>query len=189
MRRAARLLPVLLASAPIAVGAGGCGDTGTRVPSSSTTAGAATETGPITTRTIPPGQSVRGDGDVDNPRDLDGNGDRDRTSTGIGHDGDSDGPLPASYRFPDADDRATFNYGRRPSAAEGRAVAGVLARYYAAASSGDGATTCSLLRPSLARSLPEGYAGTVGPDYMRGVAKTCAAVLTRTIPARRFMRH
>jgi hypothetical protein len=128
------------------------------------------ERGTIETSAIPPGQSLRGDGDADNPGDEDGNGDIDP------EDGDSDYPVPESYRFPDNDDKATYAYGRRPSAGAARAIQSVVERYYAAASAGDGATGCSLLPPIMARSVPEDY-GQSGPSSERG--KTCQAVLSR----------
>lgn len=130
-----------------------------------------------TTSVIPPGQFVRGDGDADNPSDIDGNGDSDSARVG-GPDNDADNPTPQSYRFPDSDDKPTFAFGHRPSVVDGRAIASVVRRYYAAASRSDGATACALLQPSLARSVPESFSGPLGPSYMRG-AKTCQAVLSR----------
>jgi hypothetical protein len=126
----------------------------------------------ITSSVIPPGQSLRGDGDADNPNDIDGNGDSDSSA-----DKDNDNPTPESYRFPDKDDKATFAYGHSPSAAGGRAIASIVKRYYAAASAGDGAAACSLLLPSLARSVPEDYGKSAGLSYLLG-AKTCKMVLS-----------
>ncbi len=130
----------------------------------------------ITTSAIPPGQALRGDGDVDNPGDIDGNGDPDLTSHG-GSDGDSDGPTPESYDFPDRDDRATFAYGHTASAAEARAIASVVRAYYAAAAAGNGAAGCKVLLAGFAGSLAEAYAEVSGPPYLRG-ARTCAAVMS-----------
>lgn len=125
----------------------------------------------ITTSSIPAGQAVRGDGDADNPKDLDGNGDQDTT------DEDDDSPTPDSYRFPDSDDRKTLAFGRAPSAAERRAIANTAQRYYAAGSAGDGATACSLIIPSLSRSLVEDYGhGSAAPSYLQA-ARSCSAVL------------
>jgi hypothetical protein len=126
---------------------------------------------------IPPGQSFRGDGDADNPTDIDGNGDSDAASVG-GPDNDSDAPTRASYDFPDADDRATFAYGQQPSVQSRRAIAGLVRRYYAAASVKDGSTACSMLMPGLAGSVVEDYARAPGPSYLRG-GTTCAAVMSK----------
>jgi hypothetical protein len=127
----------------------------------------------LTSSTIPPGQRLRGDGDADNPRDFDGNGDGDGSE-----DHDQDYPVPAGYRLPDSDDRAIFAYGHPPSAGERAAIGRVVKRYYVAASAGDGATACSLLPASLARSLPEDYGRSSGPAYLRG-ARTCQAIASK----------
>jgi hypothetical protein len=175
-RVTARPLLALLTGALLSIGATACGGarnvTGS-APRASSDAHAATSA-PLTTITsslIPRGQSLRGDGDADNPGDLDGNGDRDSS------DSDSDGPTPESYNFPDKDDKATFAYGHSASGPETRALRGIVKRYYAAASSGDGAAACSLLLPSLARSVPEDYSKVSGPSYLRG-GKTCQAVMS-----------
>jgi hypothetical protein len=119
---------------------------------------------------------VRGDGDADNPSDIDGNGDSDSASVG-GGDNDSDSPTRESYRFPDKDDRATFEYGNTPSPAQRHMIISAVKRYYAALSSGDDAMACALLVPAFARSLVEDY-GEYGPPYLRG-ANTCRSVLSK----------
>ena len=179
-----RLLPALLGLALLGAGTsvGACG--GSQPHSGSTAGGAAQSTTSseppptaTTTSVIPPGQAVRGDSDADNPGDIDGNGDSDSARVG-GPDVDSDNPTTQSYRFPDSDDGPTFAYGHRPGAATGRAIASVVRRYYAAASAGSGAGACALLPSSLARTIPNGYGGPLGPAYTRG-AKTCQAALAR----------
>jgi len=125
----------------------------------------------ITTSLIPPRQRFRGDGDADNPGDGDGNGDIDP-----GHDKDNDYPTPNSYKFPDEDDQAVFDYGRRPSAAEGRTITGIVRRYYSDGAAGRGAAACSLLNPRFAAAAAESYGGAGGLAYLRG-AKSCASVL------------
>ena len=156
----------------------GCGTAGRQASTSSVAGSTGGNTGDyastITTSSIPLGQALRGDGDVDNPSDIDGNGDRDYTSQG-GKDGDSDGPTRESYDFPDGDDRSTFAYGHSPSAAEARAISDVAREYYAAASADNGPAACALLLPSLASSLPESYGGAGGPSYLRG-GRTCSAI-------------
>lgn len=178
---AARVLPVLLASVSLGLGASGCGGTARTVgslPRASSTASTASE--PLTTVTvtsvISPGQRVRGDGDADNPSDIDGNGDIDSAATG-GQDADNDNPTRASYSFPDGDDKATFAYGRPPSPSVGRAIVSIVRDYYAAGAAGDGARACALLTPNLARSTPEDYGRAGGPSYLRG-GKTCQMVMS-----------
>jgi hypothetical protein len=177
-RHFTRSLPMLCASALLGLGTTACGGArradGSSSSASSTTV--ATETGSTTSSVIPPGQPVRGDGDADNPSDLDGNGDSDSAAVG-GPDADNDNPTRASHDFPDTDDKATFVYGHPPSAAAARAISRVVERYYAAASAGNGAEACSLLLPSLARSVSADYGGDGGPPYLHG-AKTCKAVLS-----------
>jgi hypothetical protein len=129
-----------------------------------------------TSSVIPPGQALRGDGDADNPNDIDGNGDSDRFSPG-GTDGDSDSPTRASYDLPDHDDKATYAYGHRPSAATASAIAILVKRYYEAASAGDGSAACAMMAPSFARSVPEDYGQVSGPSHLRG-GKTCPAVMS-----------
>lgn len=177
MHLAAWTLLAAAASALLGLGAAGCGGGGDAGASSRSTATVRTYANTLTTSTIPPGQRVRGDGDADNPADIDGNGDSDSASVG-GTDNDNDNPTPASYDFPDGDDRATFAYGHSASPAAVRAIAGVIGRYYAAAAVDDGAAACSLLLPSLARSVPETYGGPGGPPYLRGI-KTCQADLSK----------
>jgi hypothetical protein len=177
MHFAAWPLLALAASALLGLGAAGCGGGGDAGMSSRSTGAVRTYVNTLTTSTIPPGQRVRGDGDADNPGDIDGNGDSDSASVG-GADTDSDSPTPASYDFPDGDDRTTFAYGHPASPAAEHAIAGVVGRYYAAAAVDDGTTACSLLLPSLARSVPETYGGPGGPPYLRGI-RTCQAVLAK----------
>jgi hypothetical protein len=168
----------LLAGA-LALGGAGCGG----AADSPRTAGASAPSytvpavGTITTDIVPPRQLVRGDGDADNPSDFDGNGDSDSARVG-GPDSDQDAPVAASYRFPDVDDRAAFDYGHAPDAATRRAIEGVVRRYFAAAAAWNGGPACALLQPGRARTLPADFAASSAPAYMRG-AKTCAEVLNR----------
>jgi hypothetical protein len=175
-----RLAALLVPSAALALAVGACGSSQPLRkprPATSSLSGIDTslaptaERGQLITNRIPPGQRFRGDGDADNPGDIDGNGDIDP------EDSDSDYPVPESYRFPDTDDRATFRYGHSPNVAERAAISGVLKRYYAAATAGEGAVACSLMVPSFARSIPEDYGQGAGPSYLRG-GKTCAAVMS-----------
>jgi hypothetical protein len=120
---------------------------------------------------LPPGQTVRSDGDADNPKDLDGNPDPDTT------DPDDDSYTPESRRYPDADDKVTLAYGKSPPFAERRVIADTVTRYYAAAAAADGATACALIDPLLADAVPEDYGSGAGPAYLHG-GKTCRAVVS-----------
>jgi hypothetical protein len=180
MRLARRLLVALCAGALLGLGAVACGGAahvgGSSSSTASDSAAASAQTEPITTSVIPPGQGLRGDGDADNPNDVDGNGDSDSARVG-GPDTDTDNPVPASYRLPDEDDRATFAYGHAPSPAVERTIAGIVERYFAAAAAQAGVTACSLLSQGLARSVAQDYGRAPGPLYLRG-GKTCSSVLS-----------
>jgi hypothetical protein len=169
--RSPRILCALFALGAAGCGAGKAGErspTAARVATvNASTPGTSTT---ITTSTIPPGQHLRGDGDADNPGDIDGNGDIDP------EDEDSDYPVPNSYRLPDRDDARIFAYGRRPSAADARAVAGVVERYYADVSAGDGRGACALLTSSLAGAASSDYGQIVGSSHRP--AQTCEAFLS-----------
>jgi hypothetical protein len=164
-------LSVLCSLVMLAVGMAACGSATKEalVASSSTRSG---ERSQAPSHALPPGQTVKSDGDADNPKDVDGNPDSDTTDL------DDDSYTPGSYLYPDADDRATLAYGEPPSPAERTEIADVVTRYYAAAATADGATACSLLLPSLARGVPRDYGSGAGPTYLRG-GKTCAAVMAR----------
>lgn len=176
-----RSLLALLPAVLIALGAGACGgvlkDGGSAAHPVSESSEASAQPTATTSSVIPPGQSLRGDGDADNPSDIDGNGDSDSASVG-GPDNDNDAPTRASYDFPDSDDRAIFVYGRPPSAVTRRAITNLVKRYYAAASSDDGAAACPMISPGLAGSVAEDYGQAPGPSYLRG-GRTCPAVMSK----------
>jgi ketosteroid isomerase-like protein len=118
-----------------------------------------------TDKTAPPASvahGLLGDGDADNPGDIDGDGYPDK-------DYDDDSQTVQARYYHDKDDRGTLNLGHAASTTVRGAVAAVVERYFTAAAKGDSAIACSLLRPGLAKSLPEAYAGA---SYLRG-AKTC----------------
>ena len=94
------------------------------------------------------------------------------------NDTDNDRADNAKKGYYDPDDGEVLTYGRAPSAAEERELGVLVRRYYAAAAAFDGAAACSMLKPTLADSLPEDYGRAPGPAYLRG-SKTCAAVLSR----------
>jgi hypothetical protein len=170
-----RALSAFALSVLLGLCAAGCGSSSGKALSSShstaSTTTASAEGHTLTSTVIPPGQRLRGDGDADNPADIDGNGDLDKT------DHDNDYPVPASYKLPDADDKAVFAYGHRPSAGASRAISSLVKRYYAIASAADGAKACSMLLPTFAASLAEDYGQPGGPSYLRG-DKTCQAIMS-----------
>ena len=75
------------------------------------------------------------------------------------------------------------NWGRAASAAEFRAVRGVVEAYYAAGAAGEGARGCSLIYSLFAEEIPEEYGEGSGPPGLRG--KTCAVVLSKLFRRRR----
>jgi hypothetical protein len=106
-----------------------------------------------------------GDADSDNGHDND-------------HDNSEDHKLDDNGRYHDGDDRAVARFGHRASAADRRAVTTAVKRYYAVATSGDGEKGCSMLRPSVAKAVPEDYGyGSAGPSYLHA-GKTCPQVMT-----------
>lgn len=98
----------------------------------------------LTGRSLP-----RSDGDGDNPKDFDSRGDPDP------YDGDDDRPIPASRKFPDADDWIALSVGRAASRAESRSIASIVERYFAAARAGNAAIACSMMVPEAASSLAQ----------------------------------
>jgi hypothetical protein len=90
-----------------------------------------------------------------------------------------DGDVDDRGQQSDIDDRGVRGFGHEASAAEVRAVASLIKRYYAAAVAGDSATACSLIHSSLARSsdfakaVPSEYAPAPGSSALRG---SCAQI-------------
>lgn len=136
----------------LGLGVGACGDAGKRtgsVSGSSSSAGAAATT--VATARAQPRLPTDSDEDNDNP---------------------------GGSRY-DADDSPVLRFGHAASAAQERAIASLVKRYYAAGAAGDGASACSLLYPLLAESVVEEYAQSPG---LRG--KTCAEVLSKLFKRR-----
>jgi ketosteroid isomerase-like protein len=84
----------------------------------------------------------------------------------------------------DGDDSTVLGNGQEATAADTRAIAALVERYYAAGARGDGAGACALTSPSFAATIPEDYGQELGPaippgaeTYLRG-ARTCTAVLS-----------
>jgi hypothetical protein len=96
-----------------------------------------------------------------------------QTQSRLPTDSDNDNDNPGKSRY-DGDDGPVLHFGHAASAAEERAVAALVKRYYAAGAAGDGATACSLIDSLLAESVVEEYAQS---PALRG--KTCAEVLSK----------
>jgi hypothetical protein len=93
-------------------------------------------------------------------------------------DGDNDLTENLGKGYYDEDDGRVRDFGRPGSPREARRFIGIVKRYYAAASTGDGATACSMMKASIAGSMVEDYGAGAGPVYLRG-ARTCAVVMSR----------
>lgn len=85
-----------------------------------------------------------------------------------------------STSYYDSDDEPVLTYGHAASAAEVRAIAHVVTRYYRAAAAGDGASACSLLNPVMAEAIAEEHA-----RIKPGKRVTCASALSMTFRERR----
>jgi hypothetical protein len=123
---------------------------------------------------IPPLRFVGGDYDND---DYDAHGndaDNDDSHGPKDRDNDIDS---SGHGFYDRDDREVRDSGRPASATERRQVGVLVARYYAAAAAGDGLRGCSLISPTLARSVPQTLGHLPGPPYLHGTS--CAEVMTK----------
>lgn len=79
--------------------------------------------------------------------------------------------------YHDEDDNPIVAFGHRADPSDEVQIRTLTERYYQAASSADGATGCSLLVPTLAKSIPGDYGKSPGPEYLRG--NTCPVVLTK----------
>jgi hypothetical protein len=91
--------------------------------------------------------------------------------------GDEDGDEVGGRGYYDSDDDTIRHFGHVASAADARAIRGLVGRYYAAAAAGDGKGACALTRPLSRETIPEEYGRPPGPPYLRGVS-TCARLLS-----------
>jgi hypothetical protein len=160
----AHLLPVLPAIMVVCLCLGACGGTshdGQQAPTSS--------------RAVPPSPSLTGDYDGDDDaaeklRRSDGDNDDARPKD---QDNDSDS---SGKSYFDGDDDSVRHFGHAASAAEKKAIVSLVKRYFAAAGSEEGATACSMIISTFAKSVPETLGGAAGPPYARG--PTCAVVMS-----------
>ncbi len=77
----------------------------------------------------------------------------------------------------DGDDSDLVEYRHSASVAETRAVATLVRRYLSAAAAADGTQACSMVLPSIAKTVASVLTGAGEPPYSRG--KTCAEVLSK----------
>jgi hypothetical protein len=172
-------LLVLLAVVPLGLGSTACGGAGkgtgsaSRASSHPAAAGGASAT--IVSGVAPALSSLKGDSDDDGTDE--GRTNNTATTPDSDVDFDNDYKDNASKGYYDNDDQSVRAYGHAVSATDKHALTAVVERYYAAAAAGDGATACSLIKPSFARAIPEDYGQAPGPAYLRG-AKTCPAVMS-----------
>jgi hypothetical protein len=108
---------------------------------------------------------------------------RDRTASNSVHIDTStiDYDTPNETRH-DKDDDAIEDFGKAADAAEEKAVASLVKRYYAAAAEGDGNKGCTMLFSLLAESVVPDFGEPPGPPALRG--KTCGAVLSKIFKQR-----
>lgn len=165
----------IVAIALLTVGVAGCGGTGAHSgPASRVSSSSSTTTAPVVTPAL---RSFEGDEDDD---------DQETHTMGSFVHGDSDNDSDNDYLdnvhkgYYDSDDGDIFTYGHPASAADRRAIAALVERYYAAAAAERSAEACSLIYSVLAGALPEDYGRAPGPAYLRG-ANTCQMVMSRLL--------
>jgi hypothetical protein len=86
-------------------------------------------------------------------------------------------------RYYDEDDKEVIAFGHRAKAAEQRQIGDLIARYYAAAASGEGAAGCSMLYSLFAEGIVEDQ----GEEDAHAHGKSCAEILSRLF--RRYRRQ
>jgi hypothetical protein len=175
-----RPLLASLAIALLGVSLGACGgsgkDAGSASHASSKTAaiaakGGASAPGASTTPAAAAG-SFMGDEDDDESASNRTPGDSSNDN-----DADFDNDTIKNKGYYDGDDGAIRGFGNAAIAAERRAIAALVKRYYAAAAASDGAKACPLIYSTLEEAIPEDYGQPPGPAYARG--KTCAVVMSK----------
>jgi hypothetical protein len=124
----------------------------------------------------PASNSITGDydGDDDYSNQRSNDGDNDDSTKPKDRDNDSDS---AGKSYFDSDDSSVRGFGHAAGFAERKTIASLVKRYFVLANAGDGATACSMIVSSIARSVPEDLGGPAGPLYARGT--TCAVVLSK----------
>lgn len=86
----------------------------------------------------------------------------------------------ASDSYYDEDDNVVLDYGQNASAADLRAIASVVTRYYRAAAAADGARACSLTNPVMVEAIARERAAAASDAH-----STCAAAQTALFRLRR----
>jgi hypothetical protein len=111
-----------------------------------------------------------------------GDADVDNSVGRLDHDGDVDGEGGAEGEaeqggLADGDDSDLREYRQPASMAETRTVATLVRRYLSAAAAADGTRACSMVLPSIAKTVASVLTGPGEPPYSRG--KTCSEVLSK----------
>jgi hypothetical protein len=173
-----RSLPALVAIALLGLLVSACGGSGKGEGSASQTSSTATATaakgapapGASTASSAATGSFMGDEDDDDTASNNTGNSKYD-------NDADFDNDTIKSKGYYDGDDGGIRSYGHAASAADKRAIAALVKRYYAAAAASDGAKACPLMYSTLQEAIPEDYGQPPGPAYARG--KTCAVVMSK----------
>jgi hypothetical protein len=168
----------VVAIALVLCGTGGCGGTHSSVRAAAhghdgTIAAGAIVSGPSVVERAGPVPIGDYDGDDYSPGRYN-EADNDDSSAPKDRDNDSDNKSGSYY---DPDDNTIRHFGHAAGAADARAVTALVKSYFAVAASENGGAACSMIVPSLARSVPESVGQPPGPAYYRGT--TCAAVLSK----------
>jgi hypothetical protein len=174
-------LVLVLAWVSVCAGAAaGCGDTATRVGSTSPAAATGTATSSSATNRATDaspvvahlaGRLLGDEDDDDQPghytpsKSLDSDADLDVDSK---H---------ANTGYLDFDDGIVADFGRPASAADARSATAFVKHYFAAAAAEDGAAGCSMLYRTYADTVVEDDGSSASPPYQRG--NTCAIVMSK----------
>jgi hypothetical protein len=158
-------LLALLAATLLSLGACACGGTGGATSSRAAASALADASGATA--------HFRGDGDDDDEAGQ-------RTGNPNDHDADFDYDTgTASQSYEDRDDRGVFAFGQPASAADERAIAALVKRYFKAAAAVNGARACTMIVARRVKYIGgEDYNNPEGEPYLRG-AKNCVSVMSR----------
>jgi len=160
----------LLAIVLFGVGLAACGSASDTHSASAASAGTSGRASKALPNNSPQGYLNDGDNDVIGDADNDNNHDDD-------NDNSEDHKPEENGDYHDGDDRGIVSFGQPADPADKRAVTATVKRYYALAAAGDGATACTMLTPSLARSAEQDYGhGSAGPTYL-SAGRNCVEVL------------
>jgi hypothetical protein len=173
-----RLLAAVIAIGLSGAGVAACGasDQGTRTAARVDSTGSTSNSAAATTASSTAAtRRYLNDSDNDPSTDEDPD-DREGNKTDYDNDYPEDHKQPENDKYVDSDDEIAV-YGPSASAADKRAIAVIVKRYYRVAAAGDGAKACAMMYTVLSDVVPEDFGSAYGPSYMRG--KTCPVVMSR----------